>query len=173
MLQSNPIVPGVGMKGISDQKRTSLPSDSRGAHRSDAVSGSEHLPTPKNQIALRVGRRLGVPQWVFECGREFRCFLCRIGMLVKLRTVPLVDLGPQFGEDSNGRLIACSRTRGRSADIQSFQNTGYRSPADLEIYLAGWNAGAIWADCNPHSCTVDKNVGQPSCMTSFVHRYRG
>jgi hypothetical protein len=129
-------------------------------------------PVPRNQTLGRVLGTLRVPGWVCELGREFRTFLHRSGTLIRLRKVPLCDLGPHFGEDSSGHLTICTRTRGRRWDTHRFQRlNSWSSLGDLEIFLAGWNAGARWCDESPHSCccTSRNAVGQVDqlpCMSA-------
>ncbi len=136
---------------------------------SDALDGrfcSERPQESTTRLLLRACWRLGVLRpWSYAVGQELRSCFVRIGTILRLRTVPINSLGPQFGIDSStGRLTVCSRTRGRRLDTHKFLNTGYRSPSDLEIYLTGWNAGARWCDRNEHLCTPDKESGLLACM---------
>ena len=125
---------------------------------------SERRLRPMTRLLLKAAHALCVPAWVFELALEGHSFLSRTRLLLRLQTVPINCLGPDYGIDSAGRVVPCSRTRGRIADIRKFQRTVYLSPADLDIYLAGWNAGAKWADGNEHSCTQDKDSGLLTCM---------
>jgi hypothetical protein len=129
-----------------------------------APSSSERPPSPNSRIPLRILRRLKVRSWVYELLYESRSFVRCIRTLIKLRTVPLCDLGPEYGLDASGHLLICSRTRGRRQDIRSFQSSDYRSPKDLENFLAGWYAGATWGDHTPHSCRPNTDNHQLPCM---------
>jgi hypothetical protein len=136
---------------------------------SDALDGrlsSEHRQASMTQRLLRALLRSGVVRpWFCESMYEVRTCIARIGTLWRLRTVPINCLGPQFGIDSStGRLTLCTRTRGRRLDTHKFLQVGHRSPADLEVYLAGWNAGAKWEGENGHFCTPDKESGLFACM---------
>ncbi len=93
--------------------------------------------------------------WAREVLRELRSFVRCSRTLLALRTVPLIDLGPESGIDqASGRLIECSRTRGRTIDIRRFhaEHPG-ATLAQTSLYLEGWNRGAEWAAGNPDSCT--------------------
>lgn len=138
----------------------------------DARLSNEHLPASMIQRLLRVFLRWGIVRpWFCEVGLELRSCFDRIATLWRLRTVPINSLGPQYGIDSSsGRLTLCTRTRGRRLDTHKFLQVGHRSPADLEVYLAGWNAGAKWADGNQRSCTPDKQSGLFACMESPLTR---
>lgn len=123
-------------------------------------------PKPMIRILLKVSWRLvGDRPWSYELGRELRSFCDRIGKILRLRTVPINSLGCHVGVGSDGRLVPCSRTRGRMLDTRKFLQQGeYRSRADEEIFLTGWNAGAKWADGNRHFCIPDKESGRLACM---------
>jgi len=135
---------------------------------SDALDGrlsSERQPVSMMQRLLRAGLRSGALRpWFCEAGQEVYSCLCRIRLLLHLRTVPRNDLGLHFGVASSGHLVPCTRTHGRRLDTHKFLQTGCRSPVDLEIFLAGWNAGAKWCDDNPHVCIPDRESGLYACM---------
>jgi hypothetical protein len=135
-----------------------------------APSSSERLPSSTATIPLRNLRRLKVRSWVYELLYESRSFLQCIRTLIRLRTVPLCDLGPEYGVDASGHLVVCSRTRGRRQGIRNFQSSDYRSPKDVENFLAGWNAGATWGDDTSHSCMSNTDNHQLPCMVPKLSR---
>lgn len=64
------------------------------------------------------------------------------------------DLGPAFGTDSSGHPVRCTRTLGRTQDIQNvLQNSLGATQIDAEKFLAGWDMGVEWAASHEHSCT--------------------
>jgi hypothetical protein len=130
-------------------------------------------------VSLRsvIRRLLSSREWVAELLREFCSFLYRSTILLRTRSVAVADLGPHAGRDASGRLVPCSRTRGRIQDVQKFRGCrSWVTLEHLEIYLIGWNAGAAWADRNPHACTLDRDIPgktlQPPCMSAPVSARR-
>lgn len=133
---------------------------------SDAHLGSEHLSVSKSPLLEKVCVWLSCPSWVCELAREIHSFLYRSRTLIRLRTVPLNSLGPQFGVDATGRVVTCTRTLGRRLDTHKFQSRYcHSSPADLEMFLAGWNAGARWCDEHSHQCVQRNGADSLPCMT--------
>jgi hypothetical protein len=64
------------------------------------------------------------------------------------------DFGPAFGTNSSGHPVRCTRTLGRTQDIQNvFQNSPGATQIDAEKFLAGWDMGAEWAASHEHYCT--------------------
>lgn len=156
---------------VINHEQTCCPIAGGEAPLSGAPVDSEPRLRPMIRILLRVGRMLGFRPWVYEVLLEVRSCVLRSRTLIKLRTIPLCDLGPQFGVDTTGHLVVCSRTRGRRTDIHRFQSTDcLRTRTDLEIYLAGWNAGAKWCDDNPHSYIPPKGADRSPCMVPLLRR---
>jgi hypothetical protein len=122
--------------------------------------GNEPNKTSISLWPLSLVRRVLLSHaWVAELLSECRSFLHRSSTLLKKRSVALVDLGPHVGRDASGHLVLCSRTRGRILDLRKFQKSRpWESLEGLDIFLAGWTAGAAWSDDNPHSCTPDRDT---------------
>jgi hypothetical protein len=102
---------------------------------------------------------------VHEFLRETRSYLHRIRTLSFQGSVVSCDIGPLAGVDRDGNLVACTRTHGRTLDTQSFAiQHPWACQQDLALYLAGWNAGARYADDTIHSCIPRKHERIPACM---------
>jgi hypothetical protein len=137
----------------------------------DALADTEWKPASKISLLQQVCWRLRCPWLICELALETRSYLHRIGTLIWLRTFPINCLGPPFGVDDTGRLVPCTRTRGRRLGIHKFQNTDlWASPADMEVFLAGWNAAARWCELYPHICSPDKETGCLPCSPPAVAR---
>ncbi len=141
----------------------------------DALRGTEQTLESTTAILPLVCWWLGCPSWIYELIRETRSYLHRIGTLIRLRTVPRLHLGSAFGLDDSGRLATCTRTQGRRLGIHKFHKIDYSaSLADLEVFLAGWNAGARWRDLYRHACyrpevcDRDKGDSRLSCMSPLA-----
>lgn len=159
--------------GITGQELAEWCKQHRAEYESlDGRVCSEPPQASTTQLLSRVLRNLGCPTWVYEFQSEFWCFLLRSRNVWRQRKAPTVgvELGHHAGVDASGRLVPCTRTLGRRVDTHKFQNSGYRSLADLAIFLEGWNAGAKWSDDNPHFCTPDKESGLFACMPPETRR---
>jgi hypothetical protein len=116
--------------------------------------GSSRWRASISGIPSRLRVFLARQAWGGECLRELRSFLRCSRTLLSLKTIPLVDLGPESGTDQvSGHLIECSHTRGRRIDMQRFhaEHPGATLSQTI-LYLEGWNRGAEWAASNPDSC---------------------
>jgi len=142
------------------------------ARSGHVASGSEYRAKSKPSILARMlpissSRCQDIRRLAYELLSETRSFLSRIRLLLATHGVVVVDLGPHLGQDSGGHLVECTRTRGRRQDIHKFRSktAGYRSTQiDLQIYVAGWTAGAKWADDTRHICTLGKGDPELPCM---------
>lgn len=148
--------------GLTDQRPqpTSLPT-----HRQPRVPARVPLSNARKQNSIFRAPRSAIRsllsryEWAVELLLEFRNFLYRSSILLRLRTVALADLGPHAGRDSSGHLILCSRTRGRIQDLQKFRESRkWASREDFEIFLTGWNAGAAWSEHNEHLCCPQPGI---------------
>lgn len=96
--------------------------------------------------AIRV---IPVRSLTYRAAWELRSALRRIQALYSLGSAPSPDVGPVWEESSPGHLVRCSRTQARNRCIQTLlSDQPYLSPADLQIFLRGWDAAEEWSGRN-------------------------
>jgi len=114
------------------------------------LSGSARLCATLSRWLSRATARLSFEHpLVCEFVRELRTFALRSKTLLFQRSIALADMGPVAGTNGSGVPIYCSRTHGRMQDITKFLAVRpLASQEDRNLFLAGWNYGARWADDN-------------------------
>jgi hypothetical protein len=121
---------------------------------SGARSYSEHPQISTLKLYSQCRQWKARQVWAAELLRELRIFLQNSRTLLRLKTVPMIDLGPESGKHRNsGDWIECTQTLGRTRDIAEF-HAAHRdaSLSQTILFLEGWNKGAEWASCNQDSC---------------------
>jgi hypothetical protein len=91
----------------------------------------------------------------YTIAQECRSSLLRIRSLCKqVGVYPVVDCGPVAGEDRDGHLAPCNRTRACSQDIQRLsQSYSWLTVQELRVLVEVWRAGAEWGQNDAHKCS--------------------
>jgi|SRR5882724_4986411 len=152
------------MRSATTKIQTTL-HNQEGCASGDAPS-SNGCPAATSWLSLAMGRLSFRFPLAYEFARLFRTFLHHSRILWWQGSIALADMGPDVGLDGNRSLVDCTRTHGRIADTRAIWSSNqWMSGEDLQLFLAGWNAGARWSDRHKHSCTTQKvNVLLHACL---------
>ena len=127
-------------------------------------------------ILFLLARRIQDDLFVIDAHRsalklllELCNYLDRTRTLISHRARPLIDTGHLWGMDRHGEVIPCSRTLGRTRDIQDWRSRRPRATSlDCQVFLEGWNAGSRYTESTQHSCISQGDPdGEPPCMAPF------
>jgi hypothetical protein len=150
------------------KSRTDPPSSARTAQH--VPEDNEHSRTATSG-ALRL-RFLALRHqywWVYELLLELCNYLDRTRTLISHRATPMIHTGHLYGVDHQGQTIQCSRTLGRTQDIQDWRYLRPRATRlDCQVFLEGWNAGSRYTEHTQHSCIAPGDPdGETPCMAPF------
>jgi hypothetical protein len=119
-----------------------------------------------SSLSRAIGRLCWRCPLAYEFARVLRSFLHHTRILLWQGLIALAYMGPGVGYNEYRSLVDCTRTRGRIADTQAVWASNPRmSGEDLQMFLAGWSAGARWSDSHKHSCTPQNGESLAPCMS--------